>query len=405
MKTATLLSLLPLALALPGQKRSGAPAPILKPRDIEALLEDKYIVKMKDDATQESIDYANELFEGEAYQSWDAEKPFSGFAAHITGEALDAIASLEDVEFIEQDAIIQINYQPEEVSHTETAKRALTTSSAASWGLGRISHKARSTSTYVYDTSAGSGVCAYVIDTGILTTHTQFGGRATFLANYADSSNTDGNGHGTHVAGTIGGSTYGVAKLVSLYAVKVLNSGGSGTNSGVISGINYVASDAPSRCSKSVANMSLGGSKSAAVNSAAAGLVSAGVFLAVAAGNDGANAANYSPASETTACTVGATTSSDALASYSNYGSVVDILAPGSSIISSYIGSTSATATLSGTSMASPHVAGLGAYFLALNGAQTPAALCTYIKTNANSGVISGVPSGTSNLLAYNGAA
>lgn len=239
---------------------------------------------------------------------------------------------------------MKINYQPEEVTHTETAKRALTSTSAASWGLGRISHKALSTSTYVYDTAgAGSGVCAYVIDTGILTTHSQFGGRASFLANYADSSNTDGNGHGTHVAGTIGGTTYGVAKSVTLYAVKVLDSSGSGTNSGVISGINFVASDAPARSCTSVANMSLGGGKSTALNSAAAALVSAGVFLAVAAGNDAADAANYSPASETSACTVGATTSSDALASYSNYGSVVDVLAPGSSIISSYIGSTSAT--------------------------------------------------------------
>ncbi|KAK2599478.1 hypothetical protein N8I77_011230 [Diaporthe amygdali] len=405
MKGAAILSLLPLALALPAQKRTGAPAPILKPRDVEALLEDKYIVKMKDDASQESIDYANGLFEGEAYAEWDAEKKFKGFAAQISGEALDAIASLEDVEYIEQDAIIKIDYTPEEVSHTETAKRALTTASAASWGLARISHKALSLTSYVYDTSAGSGTCAYVIDTGILTTHTQFGGRASFLANYADSSNTDGNGHGTHVAGTIGGSTYGVAKSVTLYAVKVLDSSGSGTNSGVISGINFVASDAPTRSCDSVANMSLGGSKSTAVNSAAAALVNAGVFLAVAAGNSAANAANYSPASETSACTVGATTSSDALASYSNYGSVVDILAPGSSIVSSYIGSTSATATLSGTSMASPHVAGLGAYFLALVGSMTPAALCSYIQSNAVSGVISGVPSGTSNLLAYNGAA
>lgn len=225
----------------------------------------------------------------------------------------------------------------------------MTSQTAASWGLGRISHNARVLTPYVYDTSAGSGVCAYVIDTGILTTHSQFGGRATFLANYADSSNTDGNGHGTHVAGTIGGSTYGVSKQVTLYAVKVLDASGSGTNSGVISGINYVATDAPKRSCSSVANMSLGGSKSTAVNSAAAALVRAGVFLAVAAGNSGANAANYSPASETTACTVGATTSSDALASYSNYGSVVDILAPGSSIVSSYIGSTSATVGLEST--------------------------------------------------------
>lgn len=210
---------------------------------------------------------------------------------------------------------------------------------------------------------------------------------------------------GTHVAGTIGGTTYGVAKKVSLFAVKVLNAQGSGTNSGVISGMNYVATDSQSRsCPKgTVANMSLGGSTSTAVNSAAAAMVQAGVFLAVAAGNDGANAANSSPASEPTVCTVGATTSADALASYSNFGALVDILAPGSNILSSWIGSNSATNTISGTSMATPHIAGLGAYLLALNGAQTPAALCAYIQSSSTKSKITGVPSSTKNYLAFNG--
>lgn len=233
---------------------------------------------------------------------------------------------------------------------------ALTTQSGATWGITRISHKSRTGSGYVYDTTAGEGTCAYVIDTGIYTQHSDFGGRATFLANYADSSNTDGNGHGTHVAGTIGGTTYGVAKKTKLYAVKVLDASGSGTNSGVISGMNFVATDAKTRsCPKgAVANMSLGGGKSTAVNQAAAALVSSGVFLAVAAGNSGANAANYSPASEPTVCTVGATTSADAVASYSNYGSVVDVFAPGSSITSTWL--SGRTNTISGTSMASPHI-------------------------------------------------
>lgn len=188
---------------------------------------------------------------------------------------------------------------------------------------------------------------------------------------------------GTHVAGTIGGTTYGVAKKVSLYAVKVLNASGSGTNSGVISGMNFVATDSQSRsCPKgTVANMSLGGSTSTAVNSAAAAMVKAGVFLAVAAGNDGANAANSSPASEPTVCTVGATEKTDSLASYSNFGAVVDILAPGTNILSSWIGSSSASNTISGTSMATPHITGLAAYLLALQGAKTPAALCTYVSS------------------------
>lgn len=210
---------------------------------------------------------------------------------------------------------------------------------------------------------------------------------------------------GTHVSGTIGGTTYGVAKQVSLYAVKVLDADGSGTNSGVISGMNYVASDSKTRScpNGSVANMSLGGSRSTAVNSAAASMVSAGVFLAVAAGNDGANAALYSPASESTACTVGATTKADALASYSNFGALVDILAPGTNILSSWIGSNSATNTISGTSMATPHITGLGAYILAFVGSKTPAQLCTYLQSISTKSTLSGVPSSTNNYLAFNG--
>jgi subtilisin family serine protease len=169
--------------------------------------------------------------------------------------------------------------------------------------------------------------------------------------------------------------------------------------------MNYVTNDVKTRsCPKgAVANMSLGGSTSSAVNSAAAAMVKAGVFLAVAAGNDNTNAANSSPASESTVCTVGATTSSDARASYSNYGAVVDIFAPGSNILSSWIGSTSATNTISGTSMATPHITGLGAYLLALLGSKTPAALCAYIASTAQSGILSGIPSGTVNKLAFNG--
>lgn len=244
---------------------------------------------------------------------------------------------------------------------------ALTTQSGATWGITRISHTSRTGSGYVYDTSAGEGTCSYIIDTGIYTQHPDFGGRATFLANYADSSNTDGNGHGTHVAGTVGGTTYGVAKKTKLYGVKVLDASGSGTNSGVISGMNFVATDAKTRsCPKgAVANMSLGGGKSTAVNQAAAALVRSGVFLAVAAGNSGANAANYSPASESTACTVGATTSSDSVASYSNWGNLVDVFAPGTDITSTWIGGR--TNTISGTSMASPHIVSRARPFIVPN--------------------------------------
>ncbi|RYP70049.1 hypothetical protein DL771_005740 [Monosporascus sp. 5C6A] len=394
MRTAAFLSLLPLAFAAPAKRAE--PAPLLKPRGVD-LIEGKFIVKMKDQITASVLDETVSAFQKDAEHVWNV-PGFKGFAGALDDAALEQLQNHPDVEFIEQDAIITIN--------TDIQDRAIVSQSGAPWGLGAISHRGSSSTTYVYDNSAGSGTCSYVIDTGIYTAHSQFGGRATFLANYADSSNTDGNGHGTHVAGTIGGATYGVAKNTNLYAVKVLNASGSGTTSGVISGMNFVASDARTRnCPNgAVANMSLGGGLSTSINSAAAAITNAGVFLAVAAGNDNANAANYSPASAASACTVGATTSGNARASFSNYGSVVDIFAPGQNILSTWIGGSSATNTISGTSMASPHIAGLGAYLLTLEGNRSPAALCTRIRSLATSGVLSGVPSGTVNLLAYNGA-
>lgn len=238
---------------------------------------------------------------------------------------------------------------------------------------------------------------------GILTTHNEFGGRATFGYNaVAGSSNTDGNGHGTHVSGTIGGTTYGVAKKVSLVAVKVLGDDGSGTNSGVIAGIQWAATNSGGK--KAVANMSLGGDYSAALNDAVAAAVSAGLTFAVAAGNSGLNAANYSPASTPSAITVGATDSTDTRASYSNYGTLLDIFAPGSYIVSSYIGSNSATATLSGTSMASPHVAGVAAYLLGIDSSlNTPALLTAKLLSLASTGLVVNPGTGSPNKLLYNG--
>jgi subtilisin family serine protease len=234
----------------------------------------------------------------------------------------------------------------------------------------------------------------------------QFGGRAIWGNNFISGSpDTDENGHGTHCSGTIAGSTYGVSKAATLVAVKVLDASGSGTNSGVISGIQWVATNAASLglSSKSVLSMSLGGSYSAAVNSAVASTVSSGVTVVVAAGNDNANAANYSPASAASAITVGAISSTDARASFSNYGSVLDVFAPGVNVLSSWIGSTTATNTISGTSMATPHVAGLAAYLIALEGLATPAAVVARIKALATSGLVTSPGTGSPNLIAYNG--
>jgi subtilisin family serine protease len=306
------------------------------------------------------------------------------------------------VEYVEQDAIVRANLG--EVDSLE--KRAYTTQSSSTWGLSRVSHVNRQTSgtSYTYDSSAGEGTCVYIVDTGIEASHPEFEGRATFLANFAgDGSNTDGNGHGTHCAGTIGSKTYGVAKKTKLYGVKVLDASGSGSNSGVIAGINYVANDVKTRsCPKgAVGSMSLGGTKSTAVNSAAANAVSAGVFFAVAAGNDGADASGSSPASEPTVYTVGATDSSDRVASFSNYGTIVDIHAPGVSILSTWIkGSTN---TISGTSMATPHVAGLAAYILALEGKVSPAALTSRLTALSTKNKITGLKGSTKNYLAFNG--
>ncbi|KAI2615293.1 peptidase S8/S53 domain-containing protein [Hypoxylon sp. NC1633] len=383
MRTATVFAWLPLALAAPSTKRA-TPAPVIKPRGSQ-LVEGKYIVKMKAGAKAESVQSSVLSISKDADFVYNSSK-FKGFASSLSAEELEALQNNDDVDYIEQDAVATV----------------FATQENADWGLARLSNPEPGSTTYTYDDSAGEGTCAYVIDTGIDVDHDDFEGRAKFLANYADNDDTDGNGHGTHVSGTIGSKTYGVAKKTTLFAVKVLDASGSGTNSGVIAGMDFVAQDASSQnCPKGVVvNMSLGGSTSSAVNSAAASIVDAGLFLAVAAGNEAADASTSSPASEESACTVGATTIDDDLAEYSNYGSLVDVNAPGTNIESTWPGQS--TNTISGTSMASPHIAGLGAYYLGLDAA--PAAqLCDYIAQTALSGVLSGVPSDTANLLANNG--
>ncbi|MGH8883007.1 MAG: S8 family peptidase, partial [Stackebrandtia sp.] len=239
-----------------------------------------------------------------------------------------------------------------------------------SWGLDRVDQRTLPLNRVYTYTPTGAGVTVYIIDTGIRTTHTTFGGRAVWGTNTTgDGNNTDCNGHGTHVAGTVGGSTYGVAKSSLLRAVRVLNCSGSGTNSGVIAGVDWVRAN---HIKPAVANMSLGGGASSAVDTAVNNAINAGVTFVVAAGNSNANACNYSPARTASALTIGASTSTDARSSFSNYGSCVDLFAPGVSIRSTLPASDTATGLKSGTSMATPHVAGVAAQFLQTAPVATP---------------------------------
>jgi subtilisin family serine protease len=313
----------------------------------------------------------------------------TGYAARMSESTAKRLAADPAVAYVEQDQVMTVD----------------ATQTGATWGLDRIDQRALPLSTtYTYPRTA-STVHAYIIDTGILTTHSQFGGRASSGYDFVDNDTnaTDCNGHGTHVSGTVGGSSYGVAKGVLLVGVRVLNCSGSGTTAGVVAGINWVTSNA---IKPAVANMSLGGGASTTLDNAVASSIASGVTYGVAAGNGNAlgvrqNACNYSPARVATAITVGATQSTDAAASFSNYGTCVDILAPGVNITSAWYSSTTATNTISGTSMATPHVVGASALVLAANPSYTPAQVATYLTTNATAGVVTNVGSGTPNRLLY----
>ncbi len=285
------------------------------------------------------------------------------------------------------------------VEQNQTVHLADSTQSSAPWGLDRIDQAALPLSgTYTYPDSAGSGVTAYVIDTGVRITHQQISGRASYGYDAVDGDTTasDGNGHGTHVATTIAGTTYGVAKKANIVAVRVLDNSGSGTTAGVIAGIDWVTAN---HSGPSVANMSLGGGASTSLDTAVRNSIASGVTYAIAAGNSSANASSYSPARVTEGITVGATTSSDARAGYSNYGSVLDIFAPGSSITAGWYTSDTATNTISGTSMATPHVAGAAAVYLANHSSATPAAVASALTSGATANVVTSPGSGSPNRL------
>ncbi|GAA3297039.1 S8 family peptidase [Streptomyces cinereospinus] len=272
-----------------------------------------------------------------------------------------------------------------------------------SWGLDRVDQRNLPlNNSYTYPDPAGQGVTAYVIDTGVRITHGDFGGRASYGYDAVDNDSTaqDGHGHGTHVAGTVAGTAHGVAKKANVVGVRVLNNSGSGTTAQVVAGIDWVARNA---VKPAVANMSLGGGADTAIDTAVRNAIGTGVTFAVAAGNESANASTRSPARVPEAITVGATTSTDARASYSNYGTVLDLFAPGSSITSAWGTGDSATNTISGTSMATPHVAGAAALYLAGNPTATPAQVSTALTSAATPDVVTSPGTGSPNRLLYVG--
>lgn len=349
----------------------------------------RYIVRFKSSVDPQST--GNSIARGaKGKLNRTYSKVFSGAVMTIPKKALKSVAKNPNVLSIEPDTNVALT-PSDPVQQLN-----------ATWGLDRIDQRALPLDGAFSAPSSAAGTRSYIIDTGVLGSHADFGSRVAsgFDAISGGNGWGDCNGHGTHVAGTVAGSTYGVAKSSTIIPVRVLDCGGSGTISGVIAGLDWVAGQHVAG-TLAVANMSLGGGASSSLDSAVNNLISRGVTVVVAAGNSGADACNYSPARVPNAITVGATTSSDSRASYSNFGSCVDVFAPGSSITSAWYTSNTATAVLSGTSMASPHVAGIAAVALAVNGAQSPSQVVGLITSSATSGVVASPGTGSPNLLAY----
>lgn len=380
--TLTGVSLAATATATAAPAPTDAPAPLVQAEG-EAL-PGQYLVFLGAGASESQVNGSARAAEARGGEVEDRFTNLKAYAAELSASELESVRQDPRVSFVAEDQVVT----------------TMATQSGATWGLDRIDQRNRPLSgTFTY-TATGAGVRAYIIDTGINASHSDFGGRVApgVTAINDGRGSSDCNGHGTHVAGTVGGARYGVAKSATLVPVRVLGCDGSGTNSGVIAGMDWVAGQGGG----SVANMSLGGGASTATDSAIARMTAAGVTTVVAAGNENQNACNVSPARAPSAITVAATTSSDARASFSNYGSCVDIFAPGQSITSDWIGSTSATNTISGTSMASPHVAGVAAQYLQRNPGSSPSTVTNAILGNSTANVVSGVNGSPNRLLFTN---
>jgi subtilisin family serine protease len=370
-------------------------APFLQAKE---KVENEYVILLKDEVTQEQ--YTQHLqhlranfsksLQNQLVDSWTIGPKYKAIHVKLTSDTLKWVRQLPEVALVEENGVVHAS--------------DCVVQQNAEWNLARINERDISLvdSTYSYD-AAGEGVDSYIIDTGVLTTHQEFGTRATWGTNTIDATNQDCNGHGTHVAGTVAGTLYGVAKKTTIIAVKCLNCAGGGTITSVIAAMSWVANDHTNKGNKrpSVANMSLGGGGSPALNQGADALVAAGVTLVVAAGNSNANACLFSPAGASRVISVGATTiveevngaEKDRRTSFSNYGSCVHLLAPGQLIKAAWKDvpgqpPNNVYNTISGTSMAAPHVAGVAALLLSQDNTLTPEEVKAKLVSTATHGVV-----------------
>ncbi|MFI6145085.1 S8 family peptidase [Streptomyces sp. NPDC051109] len=380
------------AAALPASAADNGPRGVIENAGAPGAVAESYIVTLKDSAARSTAESGKAVARrygatiGRTYSA-----ALNGYSVKVSEAQAKKLAADPAVKSVVQNRTFTVD----DARGTQPGP--------PSWGLDRIDqHPLPLDNSYTYPDQAGEGVTAYIIDTGVRISHTEFGGRASYGYDAVDNDNTaqDGHGHGTHVAGTVAGNSYGVAKKAKIVGVRVLDNNGSGTTEQVVAGIDWVTQHA---VKPAVANMSLGGGADPALDTAVRNSIAAGITYAVAAGNESTDASTKSPARVAEAITVGATTSTDAKASYSNYGSILDVFAPGSSITSSWGTGDTATNTISGTSMATPHVVGAAALYLSQNPASTPAQVSAALVAASTPNVVTGPGSGSPNRLLYVG--